>query len=150
MCSSDLGLSLLAIKGNPLRARAIGLPVNERLVMVYTIAAMMAGVAGALLAQTTQFASLDMVAFRRSADALLILIFGGAGYLYGGFVGAFVFRVMQDVLGNITPQYWQFWLGIVLLLLVLFIRGGLLGLLRHLRDRYAPNLMGPPSSSRES
>jgi len=144
---APFGLSLQAIKGNALRARAIGLPVNERLVMVYTIAAMMAGVSGALLAQTTQFASLDMVAFHRSADGLLILIFGGAGYLYGGLIGAFVFRVMQDVLGNITPQYWQFWLGIVLLLLVLFVRGGLLGLLRNMRDRYAPNLMGPPSSS---
>ena len=144
---APFGLSLQAIKGNALRARAIGMPVNERLVMVYTIAAMMAGVAGALLAQTTQFASLDMVAFHRSADGLLILIFGGAGYLYGGLIGAFVFRVMQDVLGNITPQYWQFWLGIVLLLLVLFVRGGLLGLLRNMRDRYAPNLMGPPSSS---
>jgi branched-chain amino acid transport system permease protein len=131
---SPFGMSLKAIKQNPLRARTIGMPVNARLVAVYTIAAMIAGVAGALLSQTTQFGSLDMVAFHRSADALLILIFGGAGYLYGGLVGAVAFRVMQDFLGNITPQYWQFWLGVVLLILVLFVRGGILGLLRNARE----------------
>ncbi len=138
LVNSQFGMSLKAIKQNPLRSRTIGMPVNARLVTVYTIAAMFAGVAGAMLAQTTQFASPDMVAFHRSADALLILIFGGAGYLYGGLVGAVVFRVMQDFLGGITPQYWQFWLGVVLLLLVLFVRGGILGLLRNGRDKFFP------------
>ena len=92
--------------------------------------------------------------FSRKADNAVILGLragkahtNSRGFVHGGLIGAFVFRVMQDVLGNITPQYWQFWLGIVLLLLVLFVRGGLLGLLRNMRDRYAPNLMGPPSSS---
>ena len=136
--NSPFGLSLKAIKGNPLRARTIGMPVNARLVAVYTLGAMYAGIAGGLLAQTTQFASPDMVAFHRSADGLLILIFGGAGYLYGGLIGAVVFRVMQDILSNITPQYWQFWLGVVLLLLVLFVRGGILGLLRNCRDKFFP------------
>ena len=135
---SPFGLSLKAIKGNALRSRTIGMPVNARLVTVYTIGAMYAGVAGGLLSQTTQFASPDMVAFHRSADALLILIFGGAGHLYGGLIGAGVFRVMQDILSNITPQYWQFWLGVVLLLLVLFIRGGILGLVGAIRDRFFP------------
>ena len=135
---SPFGLSLKAIKGKALRSRTIGMPVNARLVTVYTIGAMYAGVAGGLLSQTTQFASPDMVAFHRSADALLILIFGGAGHLYGGLIGAGVFRVMQDILSNITPQYWQFWLGVVLLLLVLFIRGGILGLVGAIRDRFFP------------
>ena len=133
--NSPFGLSLKAIKGNALRARAIGVPVNARLVAIYTIAAAIAGVAGALLAQTTQSASPDMIAFHRSADALLILVFGGAGYLYGGLIGAGLFRVMQDVIGNITLQYWQFWLGLVLVLLVLFVRGGVIGLIEGLRDR---------------
>ena len=127
--NSTFGLSLMAIKGNALRARAIGVPVNARLVAVYTLAAAIAGIAGALLAQTTQSASPDMIAFHRSADALLILVFGGAGYLYGGLIGSVLFRVMQDVIGNITLQYWQFWLGLVLVLLVLFVRGGVIGLL---------------------
>ena len=81
MVNSPFGLSLRAIKGNPLRARAIGVPVNARLVTSYTVAAAIAGIAGALLAQTTQSASPDMIAFHRSADALLILVFGGAGFL---------------------------------------------------------------------
>lgn len=137
LVNANYGLSLLAIKGNPLRARAIGMPVNARLVSIYTIAAAVAGVSGALLTQTTQFASPDMAAFHRSADALLILIFGGAGYLYGGLIGAVVFRVMQDFLGGITPQYWLFYVGLVLVLLVLFVRGGIIGLMMAVRDRFA-------------
>jgi branched-chain amino acid transport system permease protein len=132
---SNYGLSLLAIKGNPLRARTIGMPVNARLVSIYTIAAAIAGISGALLTQTTQFASPDMAAFHRSADALLILIFGGAGYLYGGLIGAVAFRVMQDIIGGITPQYWLFYVGLVLVLLVLFVRGGIIGLMMSVRDR---------------
>jgi len=116
---SPFGLSLLAVKGNPLRASAIGIPVNWRLVAVYTIAAGYAGIAGGLLAQTTAFASLEVFSFDRSADALLVLIIGGIGYLYGGLIGAVIFRLMQDWLANITPQYWQFWIGLVLVIIVL-------------------------------
>ncbi len=117
--SSPFGLSLRAIKANPLRARAIGIPVGRRLVAVYTLSAAYAGIAGALLAQTTQFVSLDVLAFHRSADVLLVLVIGGVGYLYGGLIGAVVFKVLQDVLSNITPQYWQFWIGLILVILVL-------------------------------
>ncbi len=116
---SPFGLSLLAIKGNPLRAGAIGVPVRRRLVGVYTLAAAYAGVAGALLAQTQQFVSLDVLAFHRSADGLLVLLIGGAGYLYGGLGGAVVFKLMQDYLSAWTPQYWQFWMGMFLVALVL-------------------------------
>ena len=117
--NSPFGLSLRSIKGNALRASAVGVPINRRLVAVYTVAAFYAGVAGALLTQTTAFASLDVFAFDRSADLLLVLIIGGAGYLYGGLIGAVVFKLMQDWLANLTPQYWQFWLGLVLVVIVL-------------------------------
>ncbi len=103
--NSPFGLSLRAVKANPLRASAIGISVNGRLVAVYTIAAGYAGVAGALLTQTTQFASLDMFSFERSADVLLMLIIGGTGYLYGGVIGALIFKLMQDWLASLTPQY---------------------------------------------
>ncbi len=116
---SPFGLSLRSIRDNPLRARAIGIPVNRRLVAIYTVSAAYAGVAGALLAQTTQFVSLDVLAFHRSADVLLVLVIGGVGYLYGGLIGAVVFKVLQDVLAGITPQYWQFWIGLILVVLVL-------------------------------
>jgi branched-chain amino acid transport system permease protein len=117
--NSPFGLSLLAVKANPLRASAIGIPVDWRLVAIYTIAAGYAGIAGGLLAQTTAFASLEVFSFDRSADVLLVLIIGGIGYLYGGLIGAIIFRLMQDWLANITPQYWQFWIGLVLVIIVL-------------------------------
>ena len=117
--SSSFGMALRAVKGNPLRAAAIGIPVRARLVAVYTIAAAYAGVAGALLAQTTQFVSLDVLDFRRSADVMLMVIIGGAGTLYGALGGAIVFRAMQNWLSGITPQYWEFWIGFLLVVLVL-------------------------------
>ena len=117
--TSPFGLSLRSIRDNPLRARAIGIPVNRRLVAIYTVAAVYAGIAGGLLAQTTQFVSLDVLAFHRSADVMLVLVIGGVGYLYGGLIGAVIFKVLQDVLSGITPQYWQFWIGLILVILVL-------------------------------
>lgn len=116
---SPFGLSLRAIRNNPLRASAIGIPVNRRLVAIYTIAAFFAGVAGALSTQTTALASLDGFAFDRSADLLLVLIIGGTGYLYGGLIGAVIFKLLQELFSTITPQYWQFWIGAVLVVIVL-------------------------------
>src|SRR4029453_14286092 len=117
--NSPFGLSLLSIKGNPLRAAAVGIPVNRRLGAGSTIAAGYAGIAGALLTQTTAFASLDVFAFDRSADLLLVLIIGGTGYLYGGLIGALLFKLMQDYISALTPQYWPFWIGLVLVVIVL-------------------------------
>lgn len=119
LVNSPFGLSLLSVKSNPLRASAIGVSVDRRLIAIYTVAAGYAGVAGALLAQTTAFASLEVFSFDRSADLLLVLIIGGAGYLYGGLIGAIIFKVMQDYLSALTPQYWPFWIGLVLVLIVL-------------------------------
>ena len=73
-----------------------------------------AGVAGALLAQTTQFVGIDTLGFPRSAELLIMLVLGGTGRLYGGLVGAAVFMVAQDYLAGINPVYWQFWLGLLL------------------------------------
>ncbi|WP_322995298.1 branched-chain amino acid ABC transporter permease [Castellaniella sp.] len=124
---SPFGQSLRGIHMNALRMPALGVPVNNRLVRVYTIGAAYAGVAGALLAQTNQFVSLDVLGFQRSADLLLILILGGAGHLYGGLIGAIVFVMINYFLSDMNPQYWQFWLGLILVLIVLFARGGILG-----------------------
>jgi len=119
LVNSPFGLSLMSVKGNPLRASAIGISVDARLVAIYTVAAAYAGIAGALLAQTTAFASLEVFSFDRSADLLLVLIIGGAGYLYGGLIGAIIFKFMQDYLSELTPQYWPFWIGLVLVVIVL-------------------------------
>jgi branched-chain amino acid transport system permease protein len=119
LVNSPFGLSLLSVKGNPLRASAIGISVDGRLIAIYTVAAGFAGIAGALLAQTTSFASLEVFSFDRSADLLLVLIIGGAGYLYGGLIGAIIFKFMQDYLSALTPQYWPFWIGLVLVVIVM-------------------------------
>ncbi len=116
---SPFGVSLQALRDNRLRASAIGLSVNARLVAIYTIAGGIAGAAGALLAQTTGFASLDVLDFHRSADVLLVLVIGGTGYLYGGLIGAIAFRLLQDLIAAWTPQYWTFWIGLFLVVLVL-------------------------------
>jgi len=116
---SPFGSTLKAIRDNRLRAMAIGIPVNAKLAMVYTLAAGVAGAAGALMTQTTGFASLDLFEFHRSADVMLILVIGGTGWLYGGLAGAIVFKLLQDFLSAITPQYWTFWIGLFLVVLVL-------------------------------
>ncbi|CAN7328329.1 branched-chain amino acid ABC transporter permease [Variovorax paradoxus] len=116
---SPFGATLKAIRDNRLRAMAIGIPVVSRVVVIYTVAAGIAGAAGALLAQTTGFASLDVLAFDRSADVLLMLVIGGVGWLYGGVAGAIVFKLLQNWLSAVTPQYWMFWIGLLLVLLVL-------------------------------
>jgi branched-chain amino acid transport system permease protein len=117
--NSPLGATLKAIRDNRLRAVSIGIPVGSRLSIAYTVAAGIAGAAGALLAQTTGFASLDLFEFHRSADVMLMLVVGGTGWLYGGVAGAIVFKLLQDSLSAITPQYWTFWLGLFLVVLVL-------------------------------
>ena len=126
LVQSPFGATLMAIRDNRLRAMAIGIPVGQRLVVIYTIAAGVAGAAGALLAQTTGFASLDVFAFDRSADVMLLLVIGGTGWLYGGIAGAVVFKVMQDVISAATPQYWMFWMGLFLVVLMLVGREKLL------------------------
>jgi branched-chain amino acid transport system permease protein len=115
---SPLGLSLQALRDNRLRVTALGMSVPARLATVYTLSAALAGASGALLAQTTGFASLDVLEFHRSADVMLALIIGGAGWLWGALVGAIAFKVLHDLLAAVTPQYWTFWIGLFLVLLM--------------------------------
>ena len=128
---SPFGLSLQAIKGNALRSSAVGIAVNWRLVAIYTLAAGYAGLAGAMLAQTQAFASLEMFSIDRSADVLLILIIGGTGYLYGGLIGSLIYRLAHEYLSDLSARYWQYWIGFVLIMMVLFGRvyGGILAAL---------------------
>lgn len=116
---SPFGGTLMALRDNRLRAMAIGIPVTARLAVIYTIAAGVAGAAGALLAQTTSFASVDVFEFHRSADLMLLVVIGGTGWLYGGVIGAVIFKLMQDWISSITPQYWTFWIGLFLVVLML-------------------------------
>jgi branched-chain amino acid transport system permease protein len=117
--NSPFGLSLKAIKRNERRASMLGISPTRRIVAIYTISAAYAGIAGALLTQTTSFVSPDVLAFHRSAEVLLVLVIGGVGYLYGGVFGAVIFSILRNWLSVITPQYWMFWIGLVLIIIVL-------------------------------
>src|SRR5262245_19936336 len=127
LINSPFGLALRGIRENAIRMPAIGAPSPAHIRKVYTIAAVMAGVAGALLAQTTETVSLETLSFQRSADVLVILILGGAGRLYGGLVGAIIYMVARDQFSGINPQYWYFWIGTLLVAVVIFLPNGILG-----------------------
>ena len=123
---SPFGSSLRALRDNRLRLGAIGLSAHGRLAAVYTLSAALAGAAGALLSQTTGFASLDAFDFHRSADVMLALVIGGAGWLWGGLIGALAFKVLHDLISAVTVQYWTFWIGFFLVVLMLVGREKLL------------------------
>lgn len=125
---SPFGVSLAGIRENRVRMEAIGAPVYARLVQIYTIAAVMAGVAGALLTQSNEFVGLNVLGFEPSGELLVMLILGGVGRLYGAFVGPVVFLVAQDYLARQFPEYWYFGIGLLMVVVVLFARGGVLGI----------------------
>jgi branched-chain amino acid transport system permease protein len=130
---SPFGLALRGIRENRARMPAIGVPVRRRLVAAFTLGAAIAGIAGALLAQTTQFVGLDTLGFGRSADTVIMLVLGGTGRLYGALIGTAVFMIAQDYLSGINPVYWQFWLGLLLVVFVFFARGGIMGAIERIR-----------------
>ena len=133
---SPFGLALRGIRENATRMPAIGAPSQAHLRKVYTIAAALAGVAGALLAQTTETVSLEVLSFQRSADVLVILILGGTGRLYGGLVGAILYMIARDWFSGVNPQYWYFWIGLLLVGVVMFLPNGILGGLSALGKRF--------------
>jgi len=124
---SPFGLALRGIRENATRMPAIGAPSRAHLRKAYTIAAVMAGIAGALLTHTTSTVSLEVLSFGRSADVLVILILGGAGRLYGGIIGAIIYMVARDQFSGANPQYWYFWIGLLLVVVVMFLPNGILG-----------------------
>jgi branched-chain amino acid transport system permease protein len=126
---SPFGRGLTGVRENVTRMHAIGSPVRKRLLTIYTISAAMAGVAGALLAQTTQFVGLATLGFERSGEIVIMLILGGFGRLYGAFIGAPLFMIAQDTFAKADPAFWSFWIGLLLVLVVMFARGGVLGLI---------------------
>jgi len=126
---SPYGAMLTGIRENAARMHAVGAPVYWRLVLIYTISATMAGIAGALLTQVNQFVGLNVLGLEPSGDILVMLILGGVGRLYGAFIGPVVYLIAQDYLAKQYPEYWYFGIGVLLIVVVLFARGGILGIL---------------------
>ena len=133
---SPFGLALRGIRENWTRMPAIGADRPSHIRTAYTIAAVLAGFAGAILTQTTQSAALESISFGRSADVLVMLVLGGAGRLYGGLIGAAIFMVARDQFSGIAPQYWYFWIGVLLIGVVMLLPNGILGGLSQLYGRW--------------
>ena len=125
---SSFGQSLTGIRENTLRMHAVGAPVRRRLVICYTIAAAMAGVAGGIWAQANAYVNLGTLGLDRAATVLIILVLGGHGRLYGAFVGAVAYMVLSHFLAKIYPTAWQLGLGLLLVIIALGARNGILGL----------------------
>ena len=136
LTNSPFGLALRGIRENWVRMPAIGADSRAHIRKAYTIAAFIAGIAGALLAQTTETVSLESISFQRSADVLVMLVLGGAGRLYGGLVGAAIFMIARDQFSGIAPQFWYFWIGVLLVSVVMFLPNGILGGLSKLTARW--------------
>lgn len=137
LVGSSFGLSLRGVRENVKRMPAIGSDYKQHLRKIYTISAVIAGIAGALLTQTTNTVTLEALGFQRSADVVVMLILGGTGRLYGAIIGAIIFLIARDQLAGINPQYWFLWIGILLMFVVLFMPKGILGWLARLFKRDA-------------
>lgn len=136
LVNSPFGLALRGIRENLVRMPAIGAASHAHIRKAYTIAAIIAGIAGAILAQTTESAALESISFQRSADLLVMLVLGGAGRLYGGLIGAIIFMIARDQFSGIAPQYWYFWIGILLIVVVMLLPNGILGGLSKITARW--------------
>ena len=130
--TSPFGLALVGIRENTLRMRAIGAPTVRHIAVSYMLSGVMAGLAGAVLAQTSKFAGLDMLGFGRSAEVMMVATLGGTGSMHGVVIGAAAFGTVKDALSTLSPKYWQLFLGLVLMASVLFVQGGLAGGLARL------------------
>ena len=135
---APFGRMLIGIRENPQRMSAVGTPVHLRQVGVYVISAAIAGVAGALWVQVQGNVTTEVYSFELSGEVLIMLILGGTGRLYGAFLGATVYKILENIteqiLGTGMP-YWQFAIGIALILTVLFARRGLFGLFEDFAGR---------------
>jgi branched-chain amino acid transport system permease protein len=132
---SSFGQSLTGIRENLLRMHAVGAPVRARQVLVYTVSAALAGVAGALFTQANGYVNLAVLGLERSAGVMIVLILGGYGRLYGAFVGAVTYMLIEDVLAKAYPTAWQLGLGLTLVAVALFARNGVIGIFDSLRRR---------------
>ena len=134
---SPFGQALTGIRENVRRMHAIGSPVRRRLVTVYAVSAAIAGVAGALFTQTNAYVTLTVFDFDNSAKVMVMLILGGTGRLYGAFLGAAAYMILEDYFSKLSPTFWQLGIGLLLVLAVLFARRGLLGLAEDARGLFA-------------
>lgn len=124
---SPFGMLCRGIKQDPVRVRAMGAPVYWTLVQMYAISGAVAGLGGALSAIATKVVGLDSLSFNLSAEALVMLVLGGAGNLLGAMIGTLVFVWFEDLVSAINPFHWLTIVGALLIFVVLFAPKGLTG-----------------------
>ena len=133
---SNLGRALLGIKVNEHRMSALGFPVFRYQLASFTLSGALAGLAGYLAAVQYGFVNPEILSWHQSGAVLMMVILGGMGTLYGSVIGAFVFVLLQEVLSNqawfgIAAKYWQFTMGLFIILVALYLPQGLAGLLQR-------------------
>lgn len=128
--TSPFGVMMRGIRSNPARMTAIGVPVHKRHILIYLLGGAIAGLAGGLQTVTTSFVTNEVFAFYISATVVVVMIIGGFGYVYGAFAGAAFYVIFQDYVSKIAPEYWFFWLGLFLVVIVTLAPKGLIGLMR--------------------
>jgi len=134
---SPFGRALQGIRANEQRMRALGFPVTTYKLAAFTLAGALAGLAGYLLAAQSGFVNPEILSWHESGNVLLMVILGGAGTPYGPIVGAFALTTLHEFFSSVT-KHWQLFLGAAIVLIVLFMPGGL----GHLFRRIRRNLFG--------
>jgi branched-chain amino acid transport system permease protein len=133
LTNSRFGMAVQGARSNDIRMRAIGFPTYRYRLVCFVIAGTLCGLAGALLANHTDFVSPSMMYWTRSGDLIIMVVLGGMATPFGPLIGAVALLVLEEALSGIT-EYWQIILGPLLLLVVLFARGGIDGVLRKVRS----------------
>ena len=127
LAPSPFGLALNAARQSEARARAAGIGVYRLRLTAFAISGAITGLAGALFADLNRFVSPVMFSWQTSGEIMMFIILGGTARLFGPVAGAAVFILLEQVLGGLS-DYWHIWLGVLLLAIVLFARGGLIGM----------------------
>ncbi len=128
LARSPFGLALGAARQSPDRVQAVGLDPKRLRLVGFVISGAITGLAGALFADLNRFVSPTMFSWQTSGEIMVFIILGGVGRLFGPVVGAAVFVMLEHWLGDMS-EFWHIWLGLLLLAVVLFARGGLVGLI---------------------
>ena len=128
LVKSPFGLALNAARQSPQRVQAVGLDLHKLQLLAFVISGAITGLAGALFADLNRFVSPNMFSWQLSGEFIVFIIIGGVGRLFGPVIGALVFVGLEHFLGGIS-DYWHIYLGVILLLIVLFSKTGVIGLI---------------------
>ncbi len=128
LVNSRFGMAIQGARSNDRRMQAIGFPTFRYRLASFVIAGMMCGLAGALLANHTDFISPAVMHWTRSGDLIVMIVLGGMGSLFGPLIGAVTLLMLEEGLSRIT-EYWQIIVGPLLLFVVIYARGGIEGAL---------------------